>query len=78
MISLWSFTIMRKDHWIIWKDEHIENNENSGHMKDLSKRMEINVYFKKSVDDALNLIKKKKRSMIKLIANGGSNLSGKI
>lgn len=68
---------MRKDHCIIWKDENIENNENSKYMKELSKKMEVNVYSKKTVQEALDIIRKKNRCKIKLITNGGYDLSGK-
>lgn len=77
IIPICSFTVMRSDHLILWKDENIENNENSGYLKELSKKIEANIYFKKSVDDALNLIKLKKHNQIKLITNGGIGLTGK-
>lgn len=68
---------MRSDYFILWKDENITNSENSEYMKDLSKKIEVNVYFKSSVDEALNLIRLKKYNKIKLITNGGHELTGK-
>ncbi|KAK8839761.1 hypothetical protein M9Y10_031466 [Tritrichomonas musculus] len=77
IIPVYSFTVMRKDHFILWKDENIENSENTNYMKELQERMEVNVYFSKSVDEALEIIKRKKKNKIKLITNGGINLTGK-
>ncbi|KAK8848010.1 hypothetical protein M9Y10_019062 [Tritrichomonas musculus] len=77
IIPVYSFTVMRKDHFILWKDDNIDNSENSNYFKDLSKKMEVNVYSKNSVNDALNLIRKKKKNMFKLITNAGKDLNGK-
>lgn len=76
-IPLCSFTIMRKDHYILWKDENIENGENSEYLKQLSKRMEVNVYSTKHLEEAVQIVGKKKYAALKLITNGGTDLSGK-
>ena len=68
-----SFTVMRKDYYILWKDENLDNNENSEYMKDLSKNMEVNVYGKKSVEEAVDIIRKKKYAAVKLITNAGGD-----
>ena len=39
--------------------------------------MEVNVYKKNSISDALNLIRKKKKNMFKLIINTSKDLNGK-
>ena len=72
-----SFTVMRKDHYILWKDEKLDNSENAGYMNDLSKNMEVNIYGKKSVAEALEVIRKKKYAAVKLMTNAGENLTGK-
>lgn len=72
-----SFSIMRKDHCIIWKDENISNDENSKYLIELSKNSEINVYTKNNVDSAIDLIRKKKYSALKLITNAGANKNGR-
>ena len=77
IIPVYSFTVMRKDYFILWKDENIENSENTNYMKELQEKREVNVYFSKSVDEALEIIKRKKKNKIKLITNGGYNLTGK-
>ena len=46
-------------------------------MEELGKKIEVNVYFKKELNEAVDLIKLKKRNKIKLITNGGNNLTGK-
>ena len=71
IIPLYSFTVMRTDHFILFKNENIENKENKMYFNDLSKKMQVNVYKAKSVDEALKIIVKKKRNMFKLITNGG-------
>lgn len=71
IIPLFSFTIMRRDYCMIWKDEHIDNNENSGYVKQLSDAIEVNIYFTKSVEEASGIIERKKKNKIKLITNGG-------
>lgn len=77
IIPICSFTVMRTDYFILWKDENIGNLENTRYMKELSKKMQVNVYFKRTVNDALQLINLKKKNKIKLITNGGNELSGK-
>lgn len=68
---------MRTDYFILWKDENIENNENTNYMKELSREIQVNIYFKRQLDDAINLINLKKLNRIKLITNGGAQLTGK-
>lgn len=41
------------------------------------KKIEVNVFFKNSVEEAINLIRLKKYNKIKLITNGGHELTGK-
>lgn len=77
IIPIYSFTVMRKDHFILWKDDNIDNSENSAYFNDLSRRMEVNVYKENSVIGALKLIRKKKKNMFKLITNAGKDLNGK-
>lgn len=77
IIPICSFTVMRTNHLILWKDENIENDENTLYMKHLSKKIQMNVYFKKSLKDALEIVNTKKHNQIKLITNGGKGLSGK-
>lgn len=53
---------MRKDHYILWKDENVDNvyiEEN---------KTQVNIYNTKSVDQALEVFK---RNKFKLITNGG-------
>lgn len=77
IIPICSFIVMRTDYFILWKDENIENNENTNYMKELSREIQVNIYFKRQLDDAINLINLKKLNRIKLITNGGAQLTGK-
>lgn len=77
IIPICSFMVMKADHLILWKDENIQNSENAEYMRDLSKRIEVNLYGKKSVEEAVEVVKLKKYNKIKLITNGGNQLSGK-
>lgn len=60
---------MRKDHYILWKDENIANKEKSGYLKELSKNLEVNIYSMNNIEDALKIIRIKKHVMFKLITN---------
>ena len=77
IIPICSFTVKRTDHFILWKDENIESNENKYYMEILSYKSEVNVYFMDNVDNAIELIELKKRNKFKLITNAGIDLSGK-
>lgn len=69
-----SFKIMRKDHYILWKDENLGNKEKTEYLKQLSKNLEVNIYAKEKNDDAYKVLKTKKHVMVKLISN---SLNGK-
>ena len=77
-IPFCSLTVMKRDHYILWKDENI-NNMYIEFLKELSRKMEVNVYTKKNVNNALKIIQNKKYARVKLITSGGddNNLSGK-
>ncbi|KAK8841544.1 hypothetical protein M9Y10_027166 [Tritrichomonas musculus] len=78
IIPICSITLMRKDFYILWKDENIANSEYSRYLNELSKQMEINVYTKNNVYDALKIIQQKRKNKIKLITNGGPGLTGRL
>lgn len=61
---------MRKDHYVLWKDENVDNSENSGYMKQLSKSLEVNIYCRNNNNDALQVLRTKNKTMVKLISNG--------
>ena len=71
IVPLYSFTVMRTDHFILWKNEDIESDKNKKYFDELSKRLQVNLYRTKTVEESLKLIKKKKRNMFKLITSGG-------
>lgn len=77
IVPICSFIVMNTNFYILWKDENIDNDENKEYMEELGKKIEVNVYFKKELNEAVDLIKLKKRNKIKLITNGGENLTGK-
>ena len=71
IIPIYSFTVMRKDNFILWKDENFDNSENQKYLQEISIKTQVNVYNTKSVDEALKVIETKKRNKFKLITNGG-------
>ncbi|KAK8875571.1 hypothetical protein M9Y10_005740 [Tritrichomonas musculus] len=77
IIPICSFMVMRTDHLILWKDDNINNEENSEYMKELTKKIEVNVYGRKTWEEAVEVLKLKKHNRIKLITNGGAGLTGK-
>ncbi|KAK8876085.1 hypothetical protein M9Y10_006271 [Tritrichomonas musculus] len=84
LIPLCSFTVIRNDHYILWRDEKFIQTENfqkdkeAIFMRNLSKKMEINLYMFDKIEDALQIILNKRYSPVKLITNGGANASGKV
>ena len=65
IIPCYSFTVMRTDHYVLWKDDKVDLQ----FLKKISKETEVNVYHKDNVEDAVALIKKKKYAALKLITN---------
>lgn len=61
----------------IWRDDNIDNEENSKYRKELEEKGYSGVYFKKTISEALDVIKSCGTSKIKLITNGGVELTGK-
>lgn len=61
----------------IWKDDNIDNEENSRYRKELEEKAYSGVYFTKVTNEALNIIKTNNNKKIKLITNGGAGLTGK-
>lgn len=61
----------------IWKDDNIDNEENSRYRKELEEKAYSGVYFTKVTNEALNIIKTNNNKKIKLITNGGVGLTGK-
>ncbi|KAK8881330.1 hypothetical protein M9Y10_004065 [Tritrichomonas musculus] len=68
-IPCYSFRIMRKDHYILWKYDNEANKRYSKFMKEIKEDMEVNVYAKDNIIDAATLIHKKKYAALKLITN---------
>lgn len=46
-------------------------------MKELSNKINVNIYFEETIEDAIDIIDIKKYNRLKLITNGGESLSGK-
>lgn len=66
IIPFCSLTVMQRDHYINWKDENI-NNMDIEFLKELSIKIEVNVYIKENINDALKVIQNKKHARVKLI-----------
>lgn len=76
IIPKFSLCLMRREYFILWKDENINNEENMSHIKFLLKR-EVNIYSAENNDEAINIIQRKNKNKMKIITNCGPNLSGK-
>ena len=77
IIPLCLFTVMRRDYYILWKDESInDNNEDYIFLNQISLKKEVNAYTKLNIRNALEIIRTKKYAKIKLITNGGDQTSG--
>lgn len=61
----------------IWRDDNIDNEENSKYRKSLEEKGYSGVYFKKTISEALDVIKSCGTTKIKLITNGGVSLTGR-
>ena len=78
LIPLCSFTVVRKDHYILWKDENINSAQNQKYLKQWSENIDVNFYAKDSVENALNVINNKKFASVLLVTNaGGEKQTGK-
>lgn len=73
IIPLYSFTVIRADHFILWKNELIETKQFSDCLNELLKKTFVNIYCAKSVDESIDIINRKKRNQLKLIINVDDN-----
>ena len=60
LLQICSMMVMRVDHLIIWKDENINNNENTKYFQEISVKSKINIYTEKTTQKALELVELKK------------------
>lgn len=77
IIPICSFTVMRSDHYVLWKDEHIDTDYNQSYFRSVNEKIQVNMYGKKTVDEALDVIRLKIRNRVKLITNGGDTFTGR-
>ena len=68
---------MRSDHYVLWKDEHIDTDYNQSYFRSVNEKIQVNMYGKKTVDEALDVIRLKIRNRVKLITNGGDTFTGR-
>ena len=88
ILPLYGISIMRCEYLIVWRDYNFdENNPNNYKKKDFKKMLKFNneikqfssrevdskVYYAKTSEDALELIKRKKYNKIILITNGNND-----
>ena len=82
VLPLFNLDFKINESLIIWRDPTINENKSYAKVFNVSKRyinqfLRINAYFKDSIENALELIKRKKLNKIILISNIGLDLSGK-
>ena len=77
LIPCLSFTVLRKDHYILYNDENLNDDECSEFMNEILTISEVNVYSKSNIDDSVDLIRKKKYVAVKLITCAVSDLSSR-
>lgn len=77
IVPICSFIVMRADHYVLWKDDNIDNIENRFYFKNANEKLQVNMYGRKKVKSALDLIRFKIKNRVKLITNGGKKFSGK-
>ena len=82
VLPLFNLDFKINESLIIWRDPTINENKSNAKVFNVSKMyinqfLRINAYFKDSIENALELIKRKKLNKIILISNIGLDLSGK-
>ena len=82
VLPLFNLDFKINESLIIWRDPAINENKSFAKVFNVSKMyinqfLRINAYFKDSIENALELIKRKKLNKIILISNIGLDLSGK-
>ena len=82
VLPLFNLDFKINESLIIWRDPTINENKSYAKVFNVSKMyinqfLRINAYFKDSIENALELIKRKKLNKIILISNIGLDLSGK-
>ena len=60
IIPLFVFTVMRKNHFILWKSERIDEEYNAKTLQELIKYCNVNVYGCKTDEEAIEIIQRKK------------------
>ena len=82
ILPLYGLTFKRNEYFILWRDSHFgEQNDNSDYLKEqklfINKYANMNSYFVRSLEKALEILSRKQYNKIILISNIGSDLSGK-
>ncbi|KAK8836431.1 hypothetical protein M9Y10_037686 [Tritrichomonas musculus] len=70
IIPISSFTIMRTNYFILWIDTESEQQkilDHNNELKILKRSVKENIYYEKSIENGMNLMKKKKYNKVKLI-----------
>ena len=79
ILPLYSITLKRSEYYCLWKDYHFTHQtsftEHALHVKNYAKQLlGINVYGVGEIDEALNIIKRKKYNKVILLSNVGSDI----
>lgn len=77
IVPICSFTVMRSDHYLLWKDEKIDNEYNQSYFRNVNRKIQVNMYVKKTVEEALSFIRLKIKNRVKLITNGSQDFTGR-
>lgn len=73
ILPLFSFTVVRNDYFILWKNENFDNKAIELYKNEL-KDAQANSYFCKTDEEAIEIIQRKKNNRLKLITDKNSNL----
>ena len=82
ILPLYKLTFKRNEYCIIWRDPNFGKKNYFSSFLDnfksiIEKDSKMNIYFEKSVENALEIVKKKKYNKLILISSIGLDLSGK-
>lgn len=64
IVPVCSLTVMRPKYYILWFDEKLEG-EYDEHLKQMRKNIEVNIYVKRKLDEAKELVNLKKEIWLK-------------
>lgn len=74
ILPLYSFRVVRKDYYILWKSDRINEPINVNDLKALNDNLQVNIYGCKTDEEAIEIIQRKRSNRLKLIVDKESDL----